>query len=82
VPSEKAGEFRDLRSQPVHNPRPVGGDSTLAHLDNFFDNVRTRGRCHCPVEEAFKAMVAVAMAIKSYETQRTVGWDEQNQLIG
>lgn len=81
VPTDRAGEFRDLGSQPVHNPRPGGGDSTLAHLDDFFVNVKQRGKCHCPVDEAYKAMVAVAMSIKSYETQRTVRWDEQSQQI-
>jgi len=81
VPQERAGEFRDLRTKPVYEPRSAGGDSTLAHLDDFFANVKQRGTCHCPVEEAYQAMVAVAMAIKSYESQRTVRWDDQAEQI-
>jgi predicted dehydrogenase len=82
VPSPRADEFRDLRAQPIYNLRPSGADSTLAHLDDFFVNVKQRGRCHCPVEEAYKAMVAVAMALKAYDSQRTVRWDEaQGQII-
>jgi predicted dehydrogenase len=83
VPPDQAAEYRDLRARPVHEVRPLGGSSTLAHLEDFFINVKQRGRCHCPIEEAFKAMVGVAMAIESYKAQRTMHWDaEQSQIKG
>jgi predicted dehydrogenase len=81
VPGEQASKYGDLAATPVYNARTSRGDSTQAHLDDFFLNVKSRGRCHCPVEEAYKAMVAVSMAIKSYETQKTVRWDAAAEKI-
>jgi hypothetical protein len=81
VKSAQAGKFVDLNATPVYNARVNRADSNLAHLDDFFLNVKSRGRCHCPVEEAYKAMVAVSMAIKAYETQKTVRWDAQREQM-
>jgi predicted dehydrogenase len=71
----------NLRSTPVLEDLAKPGDSTLAHLEDFFDNVRNRGQCKAPVSECFKAMVAVAMAIQSYKTQRTVRWESGREEI-
>ncbi|MBI4662892.1 MAG: Gfo/Idh/MocA family oxidoreductase [Verrucomicrobia bacterium] len=71
----------NLRSTPVFEQPAKSGSSTLAHLENFFDSVRSRGQCKAPVNEGFKAMVAVAMAIQSYKTQRTVRWDSGREAI-
>jgi predicted dehydrogenase len=73
--STTPGRSINLRSTPVLDEPAKAGNSTLAHLEDFFANVRSRGRCKAPVSEAFTAMVAVAMAIRSYQTQRTVRWD-------
>ncbi|MCI0534355.1 MAG: Gfo/Idh/MocA family oxidoreductase [Verrucomicrobiales bacterium] len=73
--------WSNLRSAPVFEERAKSGSSTLAHLEDFLDQVRTRGQCKAPVSEGFKAMVGVAMAIQSYRTQRTVRWDSKRDEI-
>jgi predicted dehydrogenase len=73
--------WTNLRSSPVFEEAARSGNSTLAHLEDFFEKVRDRGQCKEPVQEAFKAMVAVAMAIQAYKTQRTVHWDSDRQVI-
>ena len=72
---DKVADWKDLRQQPVLD-EPVNYNwSTLGHLDDFFQNVKTRGTCKSPIDQAFTAMVGVAMATESYKTQRTVRWD-------
>lgn len=73
--------WANLRSTPVFEEPAKSGNSTLAHLEDFFENVRTRGQCKAPVSEGFKAMAAVAMAIQAYKTERTVRWDSGREEI-
>ncbi|MBI2949927.1 MAG: Gfo/Idh/MocA family oxidoreductase [Verrucomicrobia bacterium] len=73
--------WSNLRSTPVFEEPAKAGNSTLAHLENFFENVRSRGQCKAPVSEGFKAMAAVAMSIRSYQTQRSVRWDTSSEKI-
>jgi predicted dehydrogenase len=73
--------WANLRATPVFDEPSKSGNSTLAHLENFFDNVRSRGQCKAPVSEGFKAMAAVAMSIQSFKTQRTVRWDSVSERI-
>jgi len=81
VSERQENEIADLQSEPVRN-FPVDYDwSTIPHLDDFFLNVQQRGRCKAPVEECFKAMVAVAMAIESYETGRSVSWNAEEERM-
>ena len=56
-------------------------DSTLPHMQNFFDCTRNRKESVCPFEMGFRAAIACQMAIRSYRTQRTVRWDSQTQDI-
>ncbi|MGE3779429.1 MAG: Gfo/Idh/MocA family protein, partial [Pirellulaceae bacterium] len=81
VPADSAKKYTNLRAQSVHELRPQGAPATRAHLDDFFMSVQERRRCRCPIEEAYKAMVGVAMAIESYKTQRTVHWDVAQRQI-
>jgi predicted dehydrogenase len=73
--------WSNLRSTPVLEARASSGSSTLAHLQDFFENVRNRGQCKAPVAEGFKAMVGVAMAIQSYQSKRTMRWDPDRETI-
>jgi len=82
VAADKAGEFKDLRAQPIHKERIDYHWSTVEHLDNFFTNVKSRGQCKAPVEDCFKATVALTMAIQSYQTRRAVNWDAAKERIG
>lgn len=72
---DKVADWKDLRQQPVLDEPVDYNWSTLGHLDDFFQNVRTRGACKAPIDQAFTAMIGVAMATESYKTQRTVRWD-------
>lgn len=81
VASDKADEFEDLRAQPIHKEPTNYRWSTIEHLDDFFANVKSRGQCKAPVEECFKATVALAMAIQSYKTKRTACWDAEQERI-
>ena len=81
VPAAKADEFTDLRAQPIHKEPTNFRWSTVPHLDDFFECVKSRGKCKAPVEECFKATVALTMAIESYKTKRTVSWDGEKERI-
>jgi len=81
VASDKADEFEDLRAQPIHKEPTNYRWSTAEHLDDFFENVKSRGQCKAPVQECFKATVALAMAIQSYKTKRTACWDADQERI-
>jgi hypothetical protein len=81
VASDKADEFEDLRAQPIHKEPTNYRWSTTEHLDDFFENVKNRGQCKAPVQECFKATVALAMAIQSYKTKRTACWDADQERI-
>jgi hypothetical protein len=50
-------------------------DSTLQHMQNFFDCVRSRQQPICPFEMGFRTAITCQMAIASYRQQRTVRWD-------
>jgi predicted dehydrogenase len=56
-------------------------DSTLQHMQNFFDCIRTRKEPICPFEMGFRTAIACQMAIASYRQQRTVRWDPQAEDI-
>jgi len=57
------------------------GDTTQAHLQNFFDCVRSRKEPNCPFEIGFRSAIACRMAITSYRDGRSVRWDERRQDI-
>ncbi len=81
VAADKADEFTDLRAQPIHKEPTNFRWSTIPHLDDFFECAKSRGKCKAPVEECFKATVALTMAIQSYKTKRTASWDGQKEQI-
>ena len=81
VPSAQADEFNDLRTQPIHKEPVDFRWSTIPHLDDFFECVKSRGECKAPVEECFKATVGLTMAIQSFKTKRTACWDGQKERI-
>lgn len=70
----------DLKTRPIVEERSPG-NATTAHLENFFHAVKTRGPTKAPIEQCFKAMVAIAMAIQSYQTGRAVRWDAATERI-
>jgi len=58
-----------------------GGDATDAHMQNFFDCVRSRKEPNCPFEIGFRSAIACQMAITSYRRGGTVHWDEKREEI-
>ena len=63
-------------------PDIVGvGDTTEAHMQNFFDCVRSRKEPNCPFEIGFRSAIACQMAITSYRHGRSVHWDESREDI-
>jgi len=58
-----------------------GGDATVAHLQNFFDCMRTRKEPNCPFEIGFRSAIACYMAIASYRENRPMRWDAEIQGV-
>ena len=58
-----------------------GGDTTVAHMQNFFDCVRSRKEPNCPFELGFRSALACQMANASYRQGRTVRWEEEREEI-
>jgi predicted dehydrogenase len=56
-------------------------DATLAHLQNFFDCMRSRQQPVCPFELGYRAAIACQMAITSYRRGRAVRWDAKAENI-
>lgn len=52
-----------------------------AHMQNFFDSMRTGNEPNCPFDVGFRVSVACRMAIESYLQQRTVWWDPAREEI-
>jgi predicted dehydrogenase len=63
-------------------PDIVGvGDTTKAHMQNFFDCVRSRKEPNCPFDIGFRSAIACQMAITSYRRGQTVHWDKASEDI-
>jgi len=64
---------------------PIGGgsykDFTTAHLQDFFDCVRSRKEPVCPFDLGRRVAIACQMAIALYRQQRTVRWDPETEDI-
>jgi len=58
-----------------------GGDATDAHMQNFFDCVRSRKEPNCPFEIGYKSAIACQMCTISYRLKRAVRWDPQLEDI-
>jgi hypothetical protein len=58
-----------------------GGDATDAHMQNFFDCVRSRKEPNCPFEIGYKSAIACQMCTISYRLKRPVRWDPQLEDI-
>jgi len=54
---------------------------TKAHMQNFFDCVRSRQEPNCPFELGFRSAITCQMANASYRLGRSVQWDESRQDI-
>ncbi len=52
-----------------------------AHMENFFDSIRTSREPNCPFEVGYRVTVACIMAVESYRAGRTVRWNAETEEI-
>jgi hypothetical protein len=55
--------------------------SPLAHMQNFFDCVRSAKQPNCPFDVGFRVAIACRMAVDSYRQGRTLRWDPAKEEI-
>jgi hypothetical protein len=55
--------------------------SPIAHMENFFDSIRTGKETNCPFDLGFKVSIACRMAVDSYRNGRTMKWDHTKEEI-
>ena len=72
--------------EPVNRPGAQGitgqtSSSPRAHMQNFFDCVRSGKETNCPFGLGFRVSIASRMAVDSYRLQRTLRWDSQKEEI-
>jgi predicted dehydrogenase len=56
-------------------------DAQAAHLANWLDAVRTRGKVSCPPEDAFQSTAAVQLAMVALEVGGRVEWDDAAKAV-
>jgi len=81
LPQGKRGSEVAAKSATTPPDIVGGGDTTNAHMQNFFDCVRSRKEPNCPFELGFRSAIACQMAITSYRHGCTVHWDEKREDI-
>ncbi len=52
-----------------------------AHMQNFFDCIRTSKEPNCPFEVGYRVSIACRMAVESYRQGRPVKWDPAKEEI-
>jgi len=77
-----------VRYVPQKVNRPAAGEMSgrtahapHAHMENFFDCIRSGKEPNCPFEIGFRVSVACRMAVDSYRTGRTLRWDPEREEI-
>jgi len=66
APVEKGAERRTVEPK---------GNAQVAHVKDWLDAVRTRGKVSCPPEDAFLSTATVQLAMIALETGGRVEWD-------
>jgi predicted dehydrogenase len=68
IPNEEGSEkqVNDARSD---------RNTAVSHVDAFLKAVKSRQQPNCTVEEGLKSLIAVKLAMISYETSTKVSWD-------
>jgi predicted dehydrogenase len=78
-----------IRYLPQKLNRPEGHEMTgrtahvpHAHMQDFFDSIRSGKETNCPFELGYRVSIACRMAVESYHQRRTVYWDaEREELV-
>jgi predicted dehydrogenase len=79
---------QQIRYLPQRVNRPDGAEmpghtatQPRAHMENFFESIRTGKTPNCPFEIGYRVSVACAMAIESFYAGRTVRWNPATEEI-
>jgi len=79
---------QQIRYLPQKVTRPAGSEmlgasptQPRAHIENFLAAIRGQAELNCPFEIGYRASVACAMALRSYEEGRRVQWDPAKEEI-
>ena len=79
---------QQIRYLPQKVTRPDGVEimgqtptAPRAHMQDFFDSIRTSRQPACPFETGFRVSVACHLAAESYLQARTVYWDPKREEI-
>ena len=79
---------QQIRYMPEKVNRPKGEEFTgqtrtepRAHMQNFFDAIRTGVATNCPFDVGFRVSVACRMAVESYRQGRAMRWDAAKEEI-
>jgi predicted dehydrogenase len=77
-----------IRYTPQKINRPQGTEmqgrttaSPLAHMQNFFDSIRSGKPTNCPFDVGFRVSIACRMAVESYRQGRALRWDPAKEEI-
>ena len=82
ISPEKKSAAPMVGEAPGKGPDIVGmSDTTVLHMQNFFDCMRSRKETNCPLGLGFRAAVTCRMAVESYRQRRTVSWDMEKEEI-
>ena len=73
---------RSVQGKPVFEYKPPHGtNTTLLHVQDFIDCVKTRETCSCGIEKAFEEAAYVHLSVESYRKKRQVRWDQARREI-
>jgi Oxidoreductase family, C-terminal alpha/beta domain len=79
---------QQIRYAPQKVNRPDGVEKVgttmappIAHMENFFDCIRSRKETNCPFDLGFRVSIACRMAVDSYRLGRTLRWDPVKEEI-
>ena len=56
-------------------------NGTPAHMQNFFDCIRSGKEPNAPLELGFRVAIACRMAVDSYRLGRTLRWDPAKEEV-
>jgi predicted dehydrogenase len=79
---------QQIRYAPQKVNRPDGAEQVgttrstgLAHMQNFFDCIRSGNQTNCPFDLGYRVSIACRMAVESYRQGRTMRWDPKKEDI-
>jgi hypothetical protein len=59
----------------------AGNDQQTAHVGEWLDAVRTRGRVSCPPEDAYRSTAAVQLAMVALKAGGRLDWDPSSEQV-